>query len=56
VAALAGFGRKSALLAAALRRREESVGQKINWSLIVPWVLTVATAAIGFWQFTEQQR
>jgi hypothetical protein len=28
----------------------------VNWSLIVPWVLTIVTAAIGFWQFTEQQR
>ena len=28
----------------------------MNWSIAVPWFLTVFTAAVGIWQFTAQQR
>ena len=28
---------------------------QINLSVVVPWLLSLATAAIGIWQFTQQQ-
>jgi hypothetical protein len=28
---------------------------KMSWSIVVPWCLTVFTAAVGIWQFTTQQ-